>query len=373
MAKQQAANPKSCVFCGNAPDNKTREHVIPRWLIEFTGDPKRIWQFGEWYGEEDASKRERRFAADQFQFPACEACNSAYSDLEGRAKSYVTKLVASEPLTAREWDDLLDWFDKVRIGLWLGMRALSQELELMPARFHIDQRIGRKDRCVLVYRLNSDHEGLTLTGAGDPLFLFWPSCLALTINGLIFMNISIEFLLAARIGFPFPRKIQEVEEGISLSDFDAFYHTKIPLIRFSFPPAPIEVYQAISMRPDEMAGDGAGDYLALLDNPFVRDRLLPGSDTRSLVYASNGSTVVAHAPDDLIRERDLPQAAYRHGATYIIRYLEYREHMVRTYLASGRAERSETALKAALKVNRGAIQELEDKLERHLRELATAR
>ena len=31
---------RKCVFCGGTPDNKTKEHVLPMWLIEATGDPK---------------------------------------------------------------------------------------------------------------------------------------------------------------------------------------------------------------------------------------------------------------------------------------------------------------------------------------------
>lgn len=91
LINQNPADRQTCIFCGEPPDNKTKEHVIPKWLIELTGDPKRIWKLGVRYGEEDKRKRERKFAADQFQFPACEACNSAYSELEGRAKSYMTK------------------------------------------------------------------------------------------------------------------------------------------------------------------------------------------------------------------------------------------------------------------------------------------
>jgi hypothetical protein len=26
-----------CVFCGERPQSKTKEHVIPKWLIEMTG------------------------------------------------------------------------------------------------------------------------------------------------------------------------------------------------------------------------------------------------------------------------------------------------------------------------------------------------
>ena len=32
---------KICVFCGKKPIEKTNEHIIPLWLIEYTGDPKR--------------------------------------------------------------------------------------------------------------------------------------------------------------------------------------------------------------------------------------------------------------------------------------------------------------------------------------------
>ncbi len=360
MADQQPASPKSCVFCGEPPDNKTKEHVIPNWLIELTGDPKRIWNLGVRYGEEDEAKRERKFAADQFQFPACKACNDAYSDLEGRAKSYVTKLIAAEPLTAQQWDDLLDWFDKVRVGLWLGMRLFSQELQLMPPKFHINQRIGRKDRCVLIYRINSDHNRLIMHGGGDPLFLHWPSCFALTVNSLIFVNISIEYLLAARIGFPFPRKLEDIEGQTLVSDFDAFYRTKTPLIRFPFHPAPIAVYQAILMKPEEVVGKGKDDYVALQDNKFIRDRLLPGNDSRSLVHTSDGVTTVACKPDSSINERDLPQSAYRNGVDYIVRFLEYREHMLRDYLDSGRGQHAAALIKTVIKFNRRAIEQLED-------------
>jgi len=33
---------KKCVFCGKNPISKTKEHIIPQWLIEYTGDPDRL-------------------------------------------------------------------------------------------------------------------------------------------------------------------------------------------------------------------------------------------------------------------------------------------------------------------------------------------
>jgi hypothetical protein len=37
---------KICVFCGEKPKSRNSEHVIPQWLIELTGNPKRIASFG---------------------------------------------------------------------------------------------------------------------------------------------------------------------------------------------------------------------------------------------------------------------------------------------------------------------------------------
>ena len=45
--------------------------------------------------------------------------------------------------------------------------AAAQQLLLPPAKFHIEERVGRKDRFLLVYRINPDHKGLIMHGAGD--------------------------------------------------------------------------------------------------------------------------------------------------------------------------------------------------------------
>jgi hypothetical protein len=361
---------KACVFCGDPPDNKTREHVIPQWLIELTGDPKRTWNLGIRFDQVDPAKRERKFAADQFQFPACEACNNAYADLEGRAKGYVVRLIAAQPLTGREWSDLLDWFDKVRIGLWLGMRIFSKELLLPPAKFHIEQRIGRKDRFVLVYRINPDHKGLIMSGAGDLPFLMWPSWLTLTINNLIFVNVSSDYLLAARMGFPFPRTIEEIDGLTHATDFEAFFRIKTPLVRFSFHPAPIAVYQAILVTPLKVYSEEGDDqpiddrYRTLSDNEFVREQLVPGSDKRSLIYSSDGVTTTVCQPDEHINERDLPKAQYRHGVDYLRRFFEYREHMMKQLITSGGGRDYASLVRGNIKFNRLAIETLDDQWEK---------
>ncbi|MEZ5901256.1 MAG: hypothetical protein R3D51_17380 [Hyphomicrobiaceae bacterium] len=348
------------------PGSKTKEHVIPQWLIAFTGDPKRTWNLGVRYAEKDEAKRERRFAANQFHFPACDVCNNAYSELEGRAKGYITRLATADPLTATQWNDLLDWFDKVRVGLWLGMRLFSQVLLLPPAKFHIDQRIGRKDRFLLVYRINPDHKGLIMHGAGDLPFLMWPSWIALTINDLIFVNVSTEYLLASRMGFPFPRKLEDLEGVTRAGDFDAFFRVKTPLVRFAFYQAPLAIYQTILVTPETIEEDEEDRYETLRQNAYVRELLMPGSNTRSVVHSSDGLSATAHKPDDLIRERELAKGEYKDGIHYIRRFFEYRGHMLKNYIASGRGEYSKTLVRSLIKFNNWAIDSLDDSWEREV-------
>lgn len=80
--------PKVCVFCGHRPQSKTNEHVLPKWLIEMTGDPKREVSFGTYWHIKQ--KRPTVPAFDQFHFPACYVCNTRFSDLEGRTSKVLT-------------------------------------------------------------------------------------------------------------------------------------------------------------------------------------------------------------------------------------------------------------------------------------------
>jgi hypothetical protein len=265
---------KRCIFCGNPPNGKNKEHVIPRWLIELTGDPKRAWYLGLKFGEPD--KQPRVFSADQFQFPACEACNTRYSNLEGRTKSSFLKHWDNEPLTAAEWDDLLDWFDKVRIGLFIGNMILNKDLPIPDPKFFIDQRIGAKDRCVLVYPI-PDHDGLRIYGGSDAVFFHLPTSFMILARNLLFLNVSSDFLLAPRMGFPFPRIMEEIEGKTRADALAATLRPKIPFIRFSFHPPIIAVYQAILMK--ELIGDET--HAALAANDYVKSRLWPHESNES--------------------------------------------------------------------------------------------
>jgi hypothetical protein len=84
---------KTCIFCGKKPDKKTKEHVIPRWLIEITGDPNRTTLIGKY------KDTLRKFPWQNFTFPACNKCNQEFAELEGKAKIVVINLLDKRQIT----------------------------------------------------------------------------------------------------------------------------------------------------------------------------------------------------------------------------------------------------------------------------------
>lgn len=87
-------------------------------------------------------------------------------------------------------------------------------------------------------------------------------------------------------------------------------------MRFAFHQAPIEVYQTILVTPEAAEEDDSDEedrYETLRKNSYVRELLIPASDSRSLVHSSNSLSATAHKPDDLIIERKLPQSQYKDG------------------------------------------------------------
>jgi hypothetical protein len=308
---------KRCIFCGQPPSEKNREHIIPQWLIELTGDPKRTWHLGVKY--DDPDKPPRRFAADQFQFPACEACNTRYSHLEARTKVNMTKLLSGQSLTAAAWDDLLDWFDKVRIGLFIGNMTLNKDLPIPDPKFFIDQRIGTKDRCVFAYPIR-DHVGLRMIGAGDPIFFHHPSSFMLLVNSLLFVNLSTEFLLAPRMGFPFPRTVKHEAGKTSADNLTVILRPKLPFIRFPFYRPVIGVYQTIQMQ--EIAD--TEDYAALAEADYVRGKLMPHSRFKTQPCVVKDDRPVFLSPTDLVDFADLPPPQIKTFDEYCLRFFEYR-------------------------------------------------
>lgn len=189
-----------CVFCGQRPTEKTREHILPEWLLELTGDPTRTAVMG--YDPRTGVPIE--FAWSALTMPACDACNNRYSALEAATKPIVVKIVRRESITAAEVDVLLDWLDKVRICIWLNQVILQKRVEVIDPKLCVDNRIRLKDRMVAVYALPGLDPGLNAIGMETLVFQHQPSCFALRINDVILLNASADYVFAGRCGFPAP-------------------------------------------------------------------------------------------------------------------------------------------------------------------------
>jgi hypothetical protein len=193
---------KTCIFCGQRPESKTKEHVIPKWLIAMTGDPKRQVSFGT-YNIND--KPPTKLAFDQLTFPACEQCNGKFSDLEGRARKVTERLLEKMPLTSSDFNCLLDWLDKVRTGMWLGLLWLDGNPWGIEPNFHITSRLRLHDRSVGIGLIEGRHPGINLVGPESPCFGLLPTTMCIFINELALFNSSTIGLCSRRLGFPFFR------------------------------------------------------------------------------------------------------------------------------------------------------------------------
>jgi hypothetical protein len=275
-----------CVFCGKPPEKKNREHILPQWLLELTGDPKRVINFGTNY----KNGRTIRFDWMNFCVPACEVCNSEFSDLERRAKSYVITLLERKALTSIEYSDFMDWMDKVRIGLWVAYHFIQGNPTDIKPSFHIKTRMCQKDRMIAIYPIEGDGKGLNAFGVESLVFHSQPSCLGLRINDILILNISSDFLFSSRCGFPFPRRCVTMLDGenvgmMDTSNFDITRKVKHPLIRKPVIKPSIHLYQPImSGSSDKRFQSGyLGDYN--LFDPYLAHHTIPPYPTgKGILY-----------------------------------------------------------------------------------------
>jgi hypothetical protein len=265
-----------CVFCGKRPEKKSREHVLPQWLIELTGNPKRRVNIGTNF----KTGEQIYFDWTSFCVPACESCNNEYSDLEEKAKSHVLKLLDRSPLTSIEYFDFMDWMDKVRIGVWIAYHLIQKNPTNIEPAFHINTRISRKDRMIAIYPIENNNIGLNVFGADSLVFHRQPSCFGLRINNIFIMNMSSDFLFSSRCGFPSPRNsfIQLDGESSCMAharDFLTTRRIKHPLIRKQIFKPSIHLYQPIMTKSDDdkFKSGFLGDFTSF--DLFLEEHTIP--------------------------------------------------------------------------------------------------
>lgn len=245
---------KVCIFCGEHPISKNKEHVIPQWLIKHTGDPKRIALLGK------SEEKKIQFPWISFVFPSCKQCNSDFATVESKVKPVLINLENERPVSHEDLNLFLDWLDKVRIGMWLG-QAMLEKKGFTP-NFYINQRVGNKDRLCLMYCSNGSRKGIGILGTNTMAFEHVPSCFGLRINNLIFLNYSKEFLLGKNLGFPYPNNYSYTDNfHVSVGQFLPGNRTiTYPIIEGKIIKPAIKFYQTIVVGPHgikkPLAGSG---------------------------------------------------------------------------------------------------------------------
>ncbi len=192
---------QQCIFCGKKPENKNKEHVIPQWLSKLVGSYDHVCNFG--------ALTEKQITFGKLTFPACTACNTKFGDLEAATKIILDKVLAGNAITATEINTLLDWFDKIRVGMWLGQLMLVDEKRDIEPQFHIADRIGTKDRMLIVERLHQPEARIGFAGTNTETFLTCPSAFQLCIGDYVFTNASEMGLVSNSLGFPQISKIRK--------------------------------------------------------------------------------------------------------------------------------------------------------------------
>lgn len=195
----------NCVFCGKPVGKaaRSREHILPMWMLRATGDPNRVIKIES----DPVTGADVLRPASTFHFPACKPCNERYGKtLETRAKRAVEALMAGKSLAVGQCYWLLDWLDKVRVGLWLGYNMLHKE-EFAP-KFRIDQRIGIKDRVAIVSADPDDRtKGFGLGGMDNQIFRTSQAGMYLKINNLRILSLSFDGFVSRYAGMPFPKEM----------------------------------------------------------------------------------------------------------------------------------------------------------------------
>ena len=284
---------KFCVFCGCRPQGKTKEHIIPRWLIELTGDPSREAYFG-FSKNFDADPKHRKYAFDQFTFPACNKCNNKYSSLEAQVNPVLKNILADRPIPAYQVSLFLDWLDKVRVGLWLGMMQLDNNSAFVDPKFHIETRIGQSDRLLIVEKSNGFDKRLNFGGADTYSFSMTPSAFVLIVNNYYFTNISYAFLFSGRLGFPFPQNktISPDHDRIDCDFLAGNKRIMKPLIRRTIFEKGIRIFQP--MFGYGLVGDSVKPYY---ESDYVRTHSMNYETGRGNIFEENVSLKEYHEHD----------------------------------------------------------------------------
>jgi hypothetical protein len=169
------------------------------WMLRATGDPNRRIRIEI----DPVTGQDVIRPASTFHFPACKKCNKAYgTKLEAQAKKAMEALFAGKSLQVSLCYWLLDWLDKVRIGLWLAFNTLHKEF--FQPKFRVDQRLGKKDRIAIISVDPDDRtKGFGFGGIDNNIFRTSQAGMYLRINNVRILSMSYENFISRFSGMPY--------------------------------------------------------------------------------------------------------------------------------------------------------------------------
>lgn len=165
------------------------------------------------------------FPAKNYTFPACDSCNNKFGELEGQVKGIVERLQEDQEVSGGDLELLLDWFDKIRVGAWLGIAYLNKSTFTAPPNHYISDRVGIKDRYLSITNTYLPVKTLNWSGANTMTFMASPTALMLRVNNLVFVTASTDFLVSKSVGFPFAAWESQVP-GSNIAHFKLTAGTK---------------------------------------------------------------------------------------------------------------------------------------------------
>ena len=226
----------TCVFCGEKPVSKTKEHVLSDWLIKLTGNEGNDGNFG--FDLSTNPPKQRKFAFDKFTFPACESCNQSFKVFEDNASKVIKKMIRGDGLTELELNTLLDWLDKIRIGNFLAFNTLDKGTIHFITDYYIKNSIGLFDRMLIINRTSDDINMLSVRGCDTLAFRLKSNCFSMVINNLFLFSYVAHHLFSRRLGFP-----HLVKNGTEYKIEKGTERIMYPLIRKNFNSKGTEIYQ----------------------------------------------------------------------------------------------------------------------------------
>ncbi|MGK0272941.1 MAG: hypothetical protein ACI88H_003617 [Cocleimonas sp.] len=310
-----------CVFCGKEPENKNKEHIFPKWLLKLTGADKGNLSVGSnWKTGEELT-----FNMLSYTFPSCTICNSDFGKLEGKVKPIFDKLINDQDVLGQELELLLDWFDKVRIGSWFGVKYMNKDGFTSQPRFYINSRVGLKDRFLSITNTYKYEKELNWSGVNGLAFMMSPTAFSLRVNNLVFVNCSSDFVVSKRLGFPYVKfeipKPDSIETDVKFGmpkkkAVPKLFHTRLysPSITISQP-----IYKVVK--------SGLSEYY---DHAYVKDNSYDFSNGIGKIFISKKNAINTIERNEKVNF-SMPEAKNVHGHIEVVRpILELQAELIKT-------------------------------------------